>query len=486
MSLDLARTVADAVLYEGYLLYPYRATSQKNQARWQFGVLGPPAAAESGVGEEPAMSVECLLNLPKIRGSRNPTPAVTVHLRFLQLQRRGVETADPSHPSGFVPADQLVVDDELVFSWDEAVEQEVSWPAFSVRELADGICRPVTIGGGDQTEPLRTSDGSSVGRIVRRRWPLTAELRAQTSEVDGYLRLSISVENTTVLAARAEARSAHALPRATARAQSPEDAVRTSLIGTHLILQATGTGFVSLLEPPAAAAVAAARCRQHRCWPVLAGQPGSTDVVLASPIILYDHPEVAPQSAGALFDSTEIDEILTLRVMTMTDAEKAEARATDPRAREIVDRCDQTTPEMLQQLHGILREPRARAVEPPAWSDQTDAEPAPWWDPGTDESVRPDVDAVLINGVSVSKGSLVRIHPSRRADAQDLFFAGQDAQVMAVVSDVDGAVHVAVVLRDDPAADLHDWYGRYLYFAPEELEPLPDQVMTGDRKEGQS
>jgi hypothetical protein len=112
-------------------------------------------------------------------------------------------------------------------------------------------------------------------------------------------------------------------------------------------------------------------------------------------------------------------------------------------------------------------------------------EPTPWWDPASDASVRPELDSVLIEGVPVSKGSRVRIHPSRRADAQDLFFADQDARVTAVVSDVDGQVHVAVVLVDDPAADLHDWYGRYLYFAPEELRPL-DYVLPDQRKEGTS
>ena len=81
-------------------------------------------------------------------------------------------------------------------------------------------------------------------------------------------------------------------------------------------------------------------------------------------------------------------------------------------------------------------------------------------------------DSVLIAGVRVAKGSVVRVHPSRRADAQDLFFADQLARVTAVLSDVDGGTHVAVVLLDDPAADLHDWYGRYLYVAPDELEPI--------------
>ena len=205
--------------------------------------------------------------------------------------------------------------------------------------------------------------------------------------------------------------------------------------------------------------------------------------MLGSPIILYDYPEVAAESAGALFDSTEIDEILSLRVMTMTDAEKAEARATDHRAGEIIDRCEQMTPQMLQQLHGILRDPRSQTAEPP-W--ELSAESTPWWDPAADESVRPELDAVVIDGVSVSKSSWVRLHPSRRADAQDLFFADLDARVTAVVTDVDGQVHVAVVLLDDPAADLHDWYGRYLYFAPEELEPLPDHLLPGQRKESTS
>ncbi len=62
--LDQARTVADAVLYEGYLLYPYRATSAKNQVRWQFGVLGPPGAAADGLGEDDRLATQCLLHAP--------------------------------------------------------------------------------------------------------------------------------------------------------------------------------------------------------------------------------------------------------------------------------------------------------------------------------------------------------------------------------------------------------------------------------------
>ncbi|MEO6503472.1 MAG: hypothetical protein ABIQ09_16370, partial [Jatrophihabitantaceae bacterium] len=259
--------------------------------------------------------------------------------------------------------------------------------------------------------------------------------------------------------------------------EGKDAAIRASLIGAHLVIQAHDADFVSLLEPPEEAAKAAERCCQRRCYPVLAGIQGSTDVLLGAPIILYDYPEIAAQSKGALFDSTEIDEILTLRVMTMTEHEKAEARATDPRARVIIDRCESTSPSDLQQLHGVLRD-----LQPPIF----DTGDVPWWDPAADASVRPEVDAVMIAGVRVSRGSVVQVHPSRRADAQDLFFAGQLARVSAVLSDVDGNCHVALVLLDDPASDLHEWYGRYFYFAPDELEPMPAEAETTNREESRS
>ncbi len=452
-ALDKVRAIADAVLYEGYLLYPYRASSSKNQSRWQFGVLGPPLAAVESFGETPTMSMQCLLEPLPERGGEPPT--VTVHLRFLQLQVRSVERFDDP---AYTPVDELLVDGTSILSWQEATECEVPLPAFA---LADARVESIVeVPGSEETESIVNDAGTTVGRIVRARTPLQALVTTSAERDGAHLRLMVAVDNT------------HPEP-----ATTKDDAIRLSLISAHVLIEASGAvRFVSLLEPDDAAIVAAARCHQQRCFPVLVGPTGSTDVVLGSPIILYDYPEIAAESAGALFDSTEIDEILTLRVMTMTDAEKAEARATDPRAAEIIDRCDSMSTETLQQLHGVLRDPHA-TVDPLA--DVRNAEPptfetgeVPWWDPATDESVQPELDSVVIDGVSVSRGSLVRVHPSRRADAQDLFFADQIAKVTAVLSDVDGGTHVALVLVDDPAADLHEWYGRYLYFAPDELEPL--------------
>ena len=287
---------------------------------------------------------------------------------------------------------------------------------------------------------------------MRTRNELNGELTLSAEPVDGLLRLTMTVRNT-------------ARP-----AVDKDDAIAVSLIGTHLIAEVTDGEFVSLLEPPVSAVGAVARCRQHRCFPVLAGPPGERDLVLVSPIILYDHPEIAEQSEGALYDSTEIDEILTLRVMTMTDEEKAAARATDPLAAQIIDRCDSMSPEAMLNLHGVLRNPHTPTEEPGLIPEIPEG--VEWWDPLADNAVCPDIDAVLVNGVRVTRGSRVRLRPSRRADAQDLFFADRIARVTSVHEDVDGDQHVGVVLEDDPAADLHDWYGRYLYFAPDEVEPL--------------
>ncbi|AGB22883.1 hypothetical protein Mycsm_02548 [Mycobacterium sp. JS623] len=432
-----ARAVADAVLYEGYLLYPYRATSGKNQSRWQFGVLGPQGAADTGIGEDNTLSAQVLVRSSGV-------PALSGVVRFLQLQHRAAEREVGGR---YQPTAELSTGSASWLSWDEAVECEIAIDRFSVTSLPRTL--DISVASGSDVEML---DG---GRLVRTRRALCGQLDISTERDGDLLRLSFELRNV-------------APP-----APDKNEAIATSMIGTHLLIEVAGGEFVSLLEPPDSAADAVARCTQHRCFPVLAGPPGERDLVLVSPIILYDHPEIAEQSKGALYDSTEIDEILTLRIMTMTDEEKAQARATDPLAAQIIDRCDTMSPEAMLDLHGVLRNPHA----PPQGPQLIPEVPADvdWWDPMADNAVRPELDAILVNGTRVSRGSRVRLHPSRRADAQDLFYADKVARVTSVHEDVDGDQHVGVVLEEDPAADLHDWYGRYLYFAPDEVEPLTER-----------
>jgi hypothetical protein len=197
--------------------------------------------------------------------------------------------------------------------------------------------------------------------------------------------------------------------------------------------------------------------------------------MLAAPIILPDHPQVAPESPGELYDGTEIDEILTLRTLALSDEEKAAARATDPRAAALIDRVDAMDAPTMEQLHGTIRamsEHRpASELNGPA-AAVAGGENVPWWDPGADTSVSPGTDSVIVAGHRVARGSRVILRPgSRRADAQDMFLAGRAALVEAVLLDVDDTAYLAVTLADDPAADLQAAHGRFLYFAPDEVEP---------------
>jgi hypothetical protein len=501
-ALDRARQVADAVLYEGYLLYPYRASSSKNQVRWQFGVLGPAGAVEATVGEEPTIYTECLL-VPA-----GDDPSLDIHLRFLQTQWRAPQIAVDG--DRFEPVDELPAAGVTWIAWHEAVEREISVSGIGLDELLAGREVAVAVPGGEDLELVHGDRGEVVGRLVRTRFPLVGSMRVTATDAGTTppsVVVRVAVENTAAL---------EPVPADTAREARRDLAARQSFVGTHLLLRGHDAGFVSMVDPPTWASDAVAGCGNARCWPVLAGardsdrpDDESSDILLGSPIILGDYPEIAPESPGQLFDSAEIDEILTLRIMTLTDEEKAAARGTDARAAAIIDRSDSMPPEIFERLHGALRdldldrsvgrEPASLTL-PDAYPAGDPGEPdfpaivssfgpdgeltglrgsADWFSEDEDASVTPETDIVRVSGVPISRGSRVRLCPNRRADAHDMFLAGQTAIVRRVDLDVDGQTHVAVLLDDDPASDLHEWHGRYYYFAPDEIEPIGVADATG-------
>ena len=433
--------MADAVLYEGYILYPYRASSQKNQSRWQFGVVMAPGYAAAEESEACVTRAECVLE-------HTGQPSVTVLLRFLQVQRRTSAEGE----------------------WDEAVEREVevTAEAAALSGSGPGVRHAFTIEGGEDRE-----DG-----VVRRREPLAGAITVRAAEVPGpwrAVRLQVLVENRTELAVAPRHR---------------DDALPTAFIAAHTILVVTGGDFISMTDPPEWAAPAVAECRNEGGWPVLADPDGGRRVVLSSPIILYDHPELAAESPGELYDGTEIDEILTLRTLALSDAEKAEARATDPRAAALLDRVESMDPQTMARLHGTIRSLRpvagqpggqpAGQPDPLAAGDAGPVDPgpvpmpdAPWWDPEADASVSPDTDSVTIGGREVSRGSRVVLRPgARRADAQDMFLVGRLAEVQAVLHDVDDTPYLAVSLAGQPDEDIRIAHGRFLYFMTDEVEPV--------------
>jgi hypothetical protein len=341
------RTIADAVLFEGYLLYPYRASSVKNRHRWNFGVLYPRAYAEAQRGNDRwRLRAECLV--------RGANPDIAVLLRFLTTG------AEPQ-----------------------------------VRELA--------------TKGAFTIDGLN-GWIDIRTSALAADLH----------KLTVDVENRSPFAGSPDDRDA---------------ALVSSMASAHLILTARDGTFVSLLDPPRELASAVDECRCEGVYPVLVGD----DSMLASPIILYDQPRIAPESRGDLFDGTEIDEILSLRIMTLTDDEKREA-SEDARARQMIERTDALTADDLFAMHGTIRGERS----------------------------------VSVAGVTLRAGDRVRLHPRRGADIMDIALAGKTATIDAIEQDYEDRVHLAVLIDDDPGRDLGALLqpGHRFFFSPEEVEPL--------------
>lgn len=463
---EMAKKVADTVLYEGYVLYPYRASSNKNQVRWQFGVLLPQTYDLQGA-DTCSMQTECLVE-----------PAdgtlVTVGIRFLQVQRRRFEKMEGD---AYQPVDALEVDGSQMLPWDEGVDREVDVGTFPVEALLGGERQvPFTIAGGEDFEQVAGVDGKITGRIVRRRSALEGAVRLSAEALDdgGLVRLRVHVGNLAPWDRSNGLR---------------EDALTRSMVAVHTLMRVKDGAFVSLIDPPERAKEAAGACENRHTWPVLVGEEGTRDVMLSAPIILYDYPEVAAESPGEFFDATEIDELLALRVMTLTEEEKQEARATDDRAAAIIDRCDIMPPEVMSRLHGAVRGLKAITGQgPTSWREAEQPEPATGdalkgTDFGSDferflngDAVNPEDDRVRVAGTDVGKGSRVLLRPLRRADAQDIFVNGRSARVEKILRDVDGETHVAVTLEDDPASDLHQWYGRFLYFSPDEVVPLEGEA----------
>ena len=237
-----------------------------------------------------------------------------------------------------------------------------------------------------------------------------------------------------------------------------------TLSSTHTILSVADGEFVSLLDPPEELREAAAACQNVGAWPVLVGAAGERDTMLASPIILYDYPQIAPESAGDMFDGTEIDEMLTLRIMLLTDAEKREMCEVDERARQILERTEMLPPEQLWKMHGAVR-----GLRPAGRDIAMNFDP---WDPLTD---RPQLASVRVSDVEIRPGDRVRLWPLNRADIMDMALRRPVGDVEAIEQDFEDHVHLAVVVDDDPGRDLGlaRHIGHRFFFSPEEVEPLP-------------
>lgn len=407
------RKLADAVLFEGYILYPYRASALKNKRRFDLGVVVP----EGSPNDE---SNFFRLEIP-VDGT---SPEIRITLRFLHLCDRRVEEFDGRE---FRAVEILKIDDAIYQSWQEAVavsvelqfkdyrlQKGISSNTGQFSENGDGSLE-LSWPGGESEETIEGADGELKGRVIR----CTNSIAASVSAVFNKPKLSITVKNSTSVS----------LENATR-----DEILLSSLVAAHLILETENSAFVSLLEPPAEFEEVAQSCVNKGVFPVLVGPKDSRNCVFASPVILYDYPEIALESAGDMFDGGEIDELLTLRIMTMTEDEKREMASVDPRAAAILERTEGLSDEQLLGLHGRF----------------SDAKPP------------------------FKRGDKVRLKPRAGGDLFDMFLVGQTAVVEGVEIDFENRVHLAVVLDNDPGKDLgmDRMPGHRFFFAVDEVESL--------------
>ena len=264
---------------------------------------------------------------------RGPVPAVS-----------GPDRAGISPETGELhEVGALYVDGLEYTTWNEAAEREqhltVAVGTLLAGRPGAGVHAARRRGG----RAHRRRAGRPAGQLVRR-W----------AALDGAIAAARGAGRRAVPGAPAADPAGEPVPRRT-RLATRDDGLRHALIAAHLLIGVPGGWFLSMTDPPEWAAAAVAQCENAGTWPVLAGPADCHDLLLSSPVILYDHPEIAAESAGDLFDATEIDEILTLRTLALTDAEKREARATDSRAADLLDRLDDLPPEMLDRMHGAIR-----------------------------------------------------------------------------------------------------------------------------------
>jgi hypothetical protein len=406
MNQEIVDQIVRAVLYEGYILYPYRASSKKNQReRFTFGRVYPRNYSDAQKGREPSLlQTECLV----CNESRDASLEVTV--KFLQPLAR--ET-----------------DGQI---WLEAIEREVKMPAISLNE-------PTEKG----RDFIFAEAESSEGATTRRSHMVRGRIEVATAIVDpAVTKVCVRVFNETPMAAR--------------EIEDQNEVLMRTFASTHTSLHAPGGKFISLLEPDPQYVDLARECRNVGTWPVLVGEKekGERDTILSSPIILYDYPQIAAESPGDLFDNTEIDEILTLRVQTLSEPEKLEMRAIDEQARKILERSESITPEQFLTMHGAMREVKKSTEE--------------FFNPGK------RLESARVCDVYLKKGDRVRIRPRRRADIMDMVLDGKIGIIEAVEEDVENNVHFALVLEDDPGRELgmQRYIGHRFFYSADEVEPV--------------
>jgi hypothetical protein len=396
------KAISRAILYEGCVLYPYRSSAFKNQRPgWGFGALLPPTFVAANSHERDYFASQ-ILALAK------EDAEVCVDVRFLQLSDNEKD--------------------------DAPVERNI---AFSGRL------------------------GDLHGEYILRTFAYPAAAIGEANVI-GFAALGAEELMPEIFKLMLRVRNCSSLPQI--ETPDRDRALRQALLSAMAIITIEHSGeFVSLLDPPEQLRDAAAICRQTGVFPVLAGDPGERRAVIVSPIVLEDFPQIAAESAGDFFDSSEIDEMLTLRLLTLSESERQEIQSTSA-GNKILSRTETLPPEMIRKLHGVFRSRgSSTGVEVREFEEFEPGEP---------------VSTVEIAGAQLRKGDRVRLWPKKSADIFDLALRGRLATIESLERTLEGEVSVAVTVDDDPGQDLGALrqIGHRFFFRPDEIEPATSRT----------
>ena len=337
--------ITRALLYEGYILWPYTKSATKNQQRWTFGGVYPEAyALQSGGADRSTVRTEVLVE------STGEKPALSVTVRFLQVIARQVVRVTSGNDER---VSELNVAGERYISWDEASEREAE-VSLEIQEACAAASMSLNMEPGCFRLPL-FENGEEVGAVIRSWEGISGILRVNSARLNLNDQPGIPLHRVAVTISNLHSSST----------TSREEAVRFTFVSAHVILRASDATFISQTDPPERLETYSAENANDGLWPVLVDNAEKNDTMLASPIILDDFPRIAPESPGDLFDGGEIDQLLVLNVLSLTEEEQREMRDSDPKAREILDRCKSLTNEQLMRLHGTLRSNNPPAAASP-------------------------------------------------------------------------------------------------------------------------
>jgi hypothetical protein len=315
----------------------------------------------------------------------------------------------------------------------EAAERSLSLGPVSLAELARGVLRDTF------TLPMH-GEAELRGRVAMR-----AELLTPT-----LARLRLCVHNETEMARDAET-------------VSRGEALRHSLISTHPLLEVEGGRFISPLEREGEQGKAALASEPVNTFPVLVG--GEDRAVLGGAIVLPDHPELAPESLGNLFDNTEIEEALLLHVHALSEEEREEIAGQDPAVREMIERAEATTGDEILGLHGRLTYTEPEADE----ARSTNGHPP---EPPPDLDEIQGEREIAAAGTTVRLGDKIVLRPGTEGDVYDKILHGRTATVERIYRGYDERIYLGVTVDDDPGQELLRETGRFLFFFADEVEPV--------------